>query len=103
VASIDTELAKLAEEGPSEKEMVESKQYLIGSMPRNLETNIGIANFLQTVEFFDLGLDYDQRVPALLQAVTREEVHAVARQFIDPSKAAIVVAGPYDGDLAKVK
>ena len=47
-----------------------------------------------------IGLVYgDQRVPALLQAVTRDEVHAVARQAIDPSRAAIVVAGPYDGAL----
>ena len=43
--------------------MTESKQYLIGSMPRTLETNIGIADFLQTAEFFGLGLDYDLRVP----------------------------------------
>src|SRR5436190_10945436 len=58
VASIDEELAKLAGEGPTEKEVAESKQYLIGSMPRSLETNIGIATFLQTEEFFGLGLDY---------------------------------------------
>ena len=47
--------------------MAESRQYLIGSMPRTLETNLGIASFLQTEEFFGLGLDYDLRVPDLLQ------------------------------------
>ena len=58
--------------GPTEQEVIESKQYLIGSLPRTLETNAGIATFLQTVEFFGLGLDYDVRVPGLLQAVTRD-------------------------------
>lgn len=99
VASIDEELAKLAGEGATEAEMAESKQYLIGSMPRTLETNIGIAGFLQTEEFFGLGLDYDLRVPALLQAVTRDEVHEAARRTLVPANATVVVAGPYAGGL----
>lgn len=100
IASIDEELGRLAAEGPSEKEMAESTQYLIGSMPRNLETNIGIASFLQTVEFFGLGLDYDVRVPALLHAVSREDVHAAARRTLTPARATVVVAGPYTGQPA---
>jgi zinc protease len=99
VASIDAELAKLAEEGPTDKEVAESKQYLIGSMPRTLETNAGIATFLQTVELFDLGLDYDLRLPSLIGGVTREQVSEAARAVLDPSRATVVVAGPYSGSL----
>ena len=40
--------ARLRAEGLTAKEVDESRQYLIGSMPRALETNAGIANFLQT-------------------------------------------------------
>jgi zinc protease len=97
ITSIDDELTQFVQNGPTDREMTESKQYLIGSMPRNLETNIGIANFLQTVEFFGLGLDYDVRVPSLLQAVTRDDVVAAARAVLDPARATVVVAGPYDG------
>ena len=97
IASIDRELSMLAGEGPTERELTESKQYLIGSMPRNLETNLGIANFLQTVEFFQLGLDYDVRLPDLLRSVTREDVHDAARRALDPSRAVVAVAGPYAG------
>jgi zinc protease len=96
VASIDAELARLVEEGVTEKELDESRQYLIGSMPRALETNAGIATFLQTAEFFGLGLDYDLRMPELLRAVTLDQVNVVARRLIDPARAALVVAGPYD-------
>jgi len=98
LASIDEELARLAADGPTDREMRESTQYLIGSMPRNLETNAHIASFLQTGEFFGLGLDYDLRLPGLLRAVTRDDVLAAART-LDPAKAAVVVAGPYDGTL----
>ena len=95
VASLDEELDKLRAEGPTDREMTESRQYLIWSMPRTLETNIGIASFLQTAEFFGLGTDYDLRVPGLLQAVTRDEVHEAARRTLDPQRAAVVIAGPY--------
>ncbi len=100
VASIDAELRKLVEAGPTEQELQESKQYLIGSMPRALETNVGIATYLQTVEFFGLGLDYDVRMPNLLRAVTREQVHDAARHAIDPDNATVVVAGPFEGPLS---
>jgi zinc protease len=99
VQSIDAELTALIASGPTAEEVAESKQYLIGSMPRTLETNAGIASFLQTIERFDLGLDYDVRMPGLLRAVSRDEVHEAAKRALDPSKAAIVVAGPYDGPL----
>jgi zinc protease len=99
IASIDTELRKLVESGPTEQELIESKQYLSGSMPRTLETNMGIATYLQTVEFFGLGLDYDVRLPDLLRSVTHEQVHQAARQAIDPDHATVVVAGPFEGTL----
>ena len=96
IASIDEEIGRMAAEGPTDRELTESRQYLIGSMPRTLETNAGIANFLQTVEFFGLGHDYDVRLPGYLQAVTRDAVHEAARVALDSSKAAVAIAGPYD-------
>jgi zinc protease len=97
IASIDDELSQLAKDGVSQMELDDSRTYLIGSMPRALETNAGIATFLQTSEFFGLGLDYDVRMPDLLRAVTREQVNAVARRLLDPARAALVIAGPYEG------
>src|SRR5439155_18266043 len=72
IASIDEEVTNLRRNGVTPKELAESRQYLIGSLPRSLETNAGIAQFLQAGEFFDLGLDYDVRLPDLLRAVTLE-------------------------------
>jgi zinc protease len=94
VASIDEELAKMAGEGVTERELEESKLYLVGSLPRSFETNAGVAAFLQTVEQYGLGLDYDVRLPGLIEAVTLEEVNETARKFIAPDRATIVVAGP---------
>ena len=95
IASIDDEMRRMAGEGLTAQELADCKQYLIGSIPRLLETNGAIATFLQTAAFFGLGLDHDLRLPALLDAVTLEDVNAAARQALDVSRAALVVAGPY--------
>ena len=95
VAAIDHELTQIRTEGLTAKELNESRQFLIGAMPRALETNAGIASFLLNAEFFGLGLDYDVRLPSLLAAVTLEEANAAARRALDPELAAIVIAGPY--------
>jgi zinc protease len=94
IKAIDEELDRLRGEGVTARELQESQQYLIGSMPRSLETNAGIASFLQSAEFFGLGLDFDERLPGLLRAVTLDQANAAARAAVDPARAAIVVAGP---------
>jgi zinc protease len=95
LASIDSEISRLVTDGLSSKELEESRRYLIGSIPRALETNAAIANFLQTAEFFALGQDYDVRLPELLGAVTLDEANAAARRAMHPDRATYVVAGPY--------
>jgi zinc protease len=94
IASIDQEIAKIAQDGITPDELADCKRFLIGSMPRMLETNAAIARFLQTAEFFGLGTDYDLRLPALLEAVSLEQVNAAANT-LSPESAAVVVAGPY--------
>jgi zinc protease len=95
VASIDEEVRRIAMEGISARELDDSKRFLIGSIPRALETNAAIAAFLQIAEFFDLGLDYDVRLPDLLSAVTLDDANAAARAVLDPDRATVVIAGPY--------
>jgi zinc protease len=97
IASIDEEVGRLVRDGLTQKEIDDSRRFLIYAMPRSLETNASIANFLQNVECYGLGLDYDVRLPGLLQAVTLEEANAVARRLLDPERATVVVAGPYEG------
>jgi zinc protease len=97
IASIDHEIARLLADGLTPRELEESRRYLVGSMPRSLETNEGIAGFLLSAEIFGLGLDYDARLPEYLGAVTLDGANAAARRLLDPERATIVVAGPYQG------
>ena len=85
----------MASDGLTPDELADCKQYLVGSIPRLLETNGAIATFLQTAEFFGLGLDHDLRLPSLLNSVTLDDVNAAARNTLDTDRASLVVAGPY--------
>jgi zinc protease len=100
VALIDAELAAIRRQGFTATELADSKQYLSGSLPRQLETNAAIASFLLSADLFDLGLDFDVRLPALVSAVTDEQVHEAARRLLDPTRAAVSVAGPWEGPPA---
>jgi zinc protease len=95
LASIDEEVGRMAVEGITPEELADAKRYMIGSMPRVLETNTGIATFLLTAEFYGLGLDFDRRLSELIDQVTLDDVNAVARRLLAVERAAIVVAGPY--------
>ncbi len=95
IASIDQELDLVLSKGFTPQEIDESKSYMIGSLPRQLETNAAIASFLLNVETFGLGLDYDERLPGLIGAVTKEAADAAARRLLYPVKATIGVAGPW--------
>jgi zinc protease len=81
VEAIDEEVRGLGSDGPTSTEVAETRDYLIGSIPRMFETNQSIAAFLQTCEMFGLGLDYDRRLPSLVEAVTRDEIAAAAAEF----------------------
>jgi zinc protease len=94
IAAIDHEVAALRADGPTVEELEETREYLIGSIPRSLETNESIASFLQTAEEFGLGLDFDARLPDILRAVTLDDVRAAAAEALDPAHAAVAVAGP---------
>jgi len=97
LASVDEEMVRLVRDGITQKELDDSRRFLIGSIPRALETNAAIASFLQTEEFFGLGLDYDERLPDLLGAVTLDQANAAACRLIDPELVTVVIAGPYEG------
>jgi zinc protease len=94
VEAIDTEVRKLHDEGPTADEVEETRESLIGSIPRMFETNESIADFLQTSEQFGLGLDYDHRLPRLLEQVTVDQVRDAARELLDVERAAVAIAGP---------
>ena len=94
IGLIEKELRRFVKDGVTKAELADSQANYIGRLPLSLESNSGVAGALINIEKYDLGLDYYQRYEDLVRAVTREEVLAAARKFIDPDRLVIATAGP---------
>jgi len=91
---IEEVIAKLAEEGPTEAELEAAKKYLIGSAALNeLSSSSAIAGTLVGLQIWGLDIDYLSRRTELTNAVTAEDVKAVAQKLLT-QKPAIMLLGP---------
>lgn len=90
---VKDEIRLFVEEPVSEEELQDSKSHLIGRIALSMESNAGLANALLNMEQFKLGLDYYQRYPDLIRAITAEGILEKTRKYLDPDKLIIVSAG----------
>lgn len=87
------ELEKFCSEPVTAEELADSKSNYIGRLPLSLESNSGVANSILNLERFNLGLDYLQRYPALINAITPEQILETAQRYVNPKNLIIVSAG----------
>ncbi|MGH9899147.1 MAG: M16 family metallopeptidase, partial [Pyrinomonadaceae bacterium] len=80
-------------DGITAEELVNEKSSAIGSYKVSLSTNAGIAEAIWNAQFFGLGVDYPDRYPGLINAVTLEEARAAARKHLRPEALTTVIAG----------
>jgi zinc protease len=64
-----------------------------------LATNAGLAQAMWNAEFYRLGIDYIDRYPQIIQAVTVEEVNAAIRKYFRPDQLTVVIAGDIEASL----
>jgi zinc protease len=94
IESIQAEVARLRSELVTDEELSDAKSYLTGSVPLALERNDGIADLILSIEHQRLGLDYLDRYPDLINAVTADQILAAAAKHLDEHRLAIGVSGP---------
>ena len=97
LTAILQEIGRLRDEAVPDDELNDVKGFLTGSLPLRLETNAGVANALIDMEWFDLGLDYVQHYPNLINTVTPEQIMAATQKYLDPEAYVLAIAGPGDG------
>ena len=90
---IREEIRRFIEEPVTDEELSDSKSHLIGRLPLSLESNIGIANAIITIERFNLGLDYYQHYPSRIQSITANQILEASRKYLHPDKLVIASAG----------
>jgi len=92
--SIVRELGRLREEPVTEDELADVKSYAIGSLPLAVESLGGVISLLMSIERYGLGLDYLERYPGYISALTAADLLNAARLHLDPERLTIAVAGP---------
>ena len=93
LSEILKELKKLIEKGVSQTELSEAKAYLTGSFPLRMDTNGKMVRLLSAIELYNLGLDFPERYPKLINQVKTEDVLRVARIYLKPDQFLLVVVG----------
>jgi zinc protease len=97
---IRAELKRIAVEGPTEKELADTKSYLTGSFALSFDSNSNIANQLLWMMMEGLGYGYIDTRNALVDAVTIDDVRRAAKRLFDSTDLLVTVVGRPQG-LAK--
>ncbi|HEX6589739.1 MAG TPA: pitrilysin family protein [Longimicrobiales bacterium] len=87
------EMRRIRDERVSDAELDRAVNYIAYGLARRFETTGDIASNVADAELYALGDDYFDRYVARVRAVTADDVHRVARTYLDPAHWAIVIAG----------
>jgi len=87
------ELRRIIDEDVSEKELASAKAYITGSFARSLESPQTIANFALNTKRYNLPDDYYSDYLKRLDAVTIDDIQKMAKKYIKPDNAHIIVVG----------
>ena len=95
VKVIRAEMARLRTDGVTAEELADAKTYLAGALPVSLDSSGSIANLLYSLQIDGLPPDHLDRRPALIAAVTAEDVRRVAGRLLrDDAMTTVVVGKP---------
>jgi zinc protease len=92
-------LRDYVENGIRADELADEKSSAIGSFKVSLATNAGLAQAMWNAEFYELGMDYIDRYPQIIQSVTVEEVNAAIRKYFRPDQLTVVIAGDIESNV----
>lgn len=94
---IQSEIRRIATDGPTTQELESAKRYLIGSYALRFDTSTKIANQLVQLQLDDLGIDYVTRRNGLVEAVTAADVKAAAKSLFGEGELLVVAVGKPTG------
>lgn len=86
-------LMRFIERGPTDAQLEAAVKNITGGFPLRIAGNSKIVRYLSVIGFYDLPLDYLERFPERIRAVTKEQVRDAFQRRVDPSAFALVLVG----------
>jgi zinc protease len=93
LAVLREEWSRMADSGPTEDELADAIAFLTGNLPLQFTDTRRIAGTLLSLRRNGRPLDWLERRPARLAAITRDRAAATARRLLDAQALSMVVAG----------
>jgi len=93
VEEVFAELRRMRSGDVEPGELDDVKNYLVGVFPATVQGSSDIAGRLLDMELYDLPHDYFDRYRDNIASITKEQIEEVARKYIDPDRAVIVIVG----------
>ena len=87
------ELERIRNVKVSDKELKDTKSYMVGSFQLGLEVQSGLAQRLLELKLYDLPDNYLETYTDKIMAVTPDDIRRVARKLIDEHNLVITVVG----------
>ncbi|MCB0697039.1 MAG: insulinase family protein [Chitinophagaceae bacterium] len=100
VAEILAEMKRMNDEKISNEALQDQIKYMSGGFAIGLESPQTVAQYAINIERYNMPKDYYTNYLKNLSAVTPEDVQMIAKKYIHPDKAHIIVVGSKD-DVAK--
>ena len=97
VKVVTDEFRKMAENGPTQKELDNAISYLTGAYALRFDTNSKIAGQLLANMKNDLGIDYVTKRNDLIRSVTLADVKRVAKRILRPDQLVFTIVGKPQG------
>ena len=92
---------KMAENGISQAELNDGKNYLLAALPLRLTSRGRLADFLVTLQYHELGMDYLVKRRELIESVTLEDCARVARNIFGQSPLLVTVGEDFSPSLSR--
>lgn len=93
VKLIRQEIKRMAEEGPTAKELEEAKTYMTGSYALRFDTSGKIAGQLLAIQVAVLGKSYIEERNELINAVALADLKRVAKRILKPDELVVTIVG----------
>jgi zinc protease len=91
IDAIEQEIRRIAEEGPTQKELDDAKSYLKGSQMLALDTSSKLAQALLQYQLDKLPIDYIEKRNGLVDAVTLEDAKRASKRLWGQGLLTVVV------------
>ena len=91
VDAVNTEVRRMAEDGPTQEELDEAKSYIKGSRMLSLDTSSKLAAALLQYQLDHLPIDYIERRNAVVDAVTLDDAKKAAQKLWERGLLTVIV------------